>query len=327
MQSVNRTPDQTQAPVPDLSIVIVSWNVRDLLAACLDSIHIAAISSAGLTVEVIVVDSASHDGTLDMLNMRYPWVQRLPQTENVGFTVGNNIGLIAARGRYLMLLNPDTEVIGDALAQMVAYLDEHPAVGMVGPHTLNTDGSTQSSKRRFPTVQTAVFESTWLQKFAPRGLLDRYYTVDIPADATAEVDWMQGSALMIRRAAYTQVGGLDTHFVMFSEEVDWCKRVKAAGWHIVYVGSTRIIHHGGKSTDQVTARKHIHFQQSKLYYFRKHHGALIANGLRLFLLISYFQQAIMESLKVAIGYKRFMRHERRQRVGVYWQVIRALVSG
>ncbi len=303
----------------DLSIIIVSWNVQALLAACLDSIQ---ANMGALSIETLVVDSGSSDGTSAMLKARYPWVRLLPQNANVGYTVANNIGLAAAHGRLLMLLNPDTEIIGDALVQLVGHLDTHPDVAVIGPRTLNTDGSTQPSKRRFPTLLTAIFESTWLQPFAPRGLLDRFYTADISDTATAEVDWMQGSALMFRREAYAQVGGLDERYVMFSEEVDLCKRIKAAGWRIVYLGSARITHHGGKSTEQVTARKHIHFQQSKLYYFQKHYGVLSAVFLRVFLLLSYGQQLMMEWLKALVGHKRPLRQER---VGVYRQVIRALL--
>ncbi|MFN8375237.1 MAG: glycosyltransferase family 2 protein [Anaerolineae bacterium] len=138
----------------DLSIIIVSWNVADLLAACLNS-----IKPGTLETEIIVVDSASSDQTNAMLQSRYPHVKLLAQSENVGFTRGNNIGLKAASGRYLFLLNPDTEVIGDALTQMTAYMDHHPEVGIVGPHTLNSDGSTQSTKRRFPTVKLGFLKA------------------------------------------------------------------------------------------------------------------------------------------------------------------------
>jgi GT2 family glycosyltransferase len=306
----------------DLSIVIVNWNVRDLLGACLDSIRANVPNPE--RIEVIVVDSGSTDGSPALLQTRYPWVQLLAQTQNIGFTIANNIGLAAAHGRHLMLLNPDTEVVGDALMQMIDYLDSHSDVGIVGPHTLNADGSTQSTKRRFPTFLTGVFESTWLQPFAPRGLLDRFYTNDIPAESIADVDWVQGSALMIRREVYAAIGGLDERIVMYSEETDWCKRTKNAGWQVVYLGSARIIHYGGKSTEQVTARSQIHFQQSKLYYFRKHHGVLVALILRGLLLLSYAQQTAAEAIKGLIGHKRALR---RDRVRIYWQVIRALVTG
>ena len=302
----------------DLSIIIVSWNVADDLAACLDSIQASDLSQ--ISSEIIVVDSASSDQTVPMLQARYPHVKLYAQTENVGFTRGNNIGLQAAQGRHVLLLNPDTEVIGNALAQMVAYLDANPRVGIVGPHTLNTDGSTQSSRRRFPTKALAFFESTWLQPFAPRKLLKRYYVSDVADDAVLGVDWVQGSALMARREVYEQIGGLDTAFVMYSEELDWCKRAKDAGWRVAYLGTAQITHHGGKSSDQAGARRHIHFQESKLRYFRKHHGAGFAAILRLFLLGNYAVQIGVEGAKSLLGHKRRMRNER---IRVYWQVLRS----
>ncbi len=304
----------------DLSIIIVSWNIREYLAACLDSIH----GNAGdLNIEIIVVDSASTDGTPEMVRSRYPWVTLLPQLENVGFTRGNNIGLAAAQGRHVMLLNPDTEVVGDALVQMVAYLDNHADVGIVGPHTLNSDGTTQSSRRRFPTFATALFESTWLQAYAPRRILDHFYARDIADTGTADVDWVQGSALMARRAVYEQIGSLDEQYIMFSEELDWCKRARDRGWRVVYLGTANIVHHGGKSTEQVAAFKHVNFQQSKIRYFRKFHGPFVALMLRLFLVVSYAQQLVIEAAKGAIGRRPDLR---RERVGIYWQVIRSLTG-
>jgi GT2 family glycosyltransferase len=302
----------------DLSVIIVSWNVREFLAACLDSI---AAHAGDLDIEVIVVDSYSSDGTVEMVRERYQWVKFLPQSTNIGFTRGNNLGLSAAQGRYLMLLNPDTEVVGDALSRMVRYLDDHPDVGVVGPRTLNSDGSTQSTRRRFPTFATALFESTWLQPIAPHQVLDRYYARDIADNDIADVDWVQGSALMMRRKAYAQIGGLDEQYVMFSEEMDWCKRVRNAGWRVVYLGDAAIIHHGGKSTEQVSAMAHIYFQSSKIHYFRKFHGPLAAVALRAFLVASYIEQWLIESAKGLLGHKRALRQERAR---LYWKVIRSL---
>lgn len=305
-------------PLIDLSIIIVSWNVRDLLAECLNSI--SDTSPDDLKIEVIVVDSASGDDTVKMLQSRYPDVIVKACAENVGFTRGNNIGFSMASGRHLLLLNPDTVVLGNALVQMVAYLEANPDVGIVGPHTFNSDRTTQSSCRRFPTLSLAFFESTWLQPYAPRKMLDHYYVAEKPDDGVFDVDWVQGSALMARREVYVKIGGLDTGYIMFSEEMDWCKRAKLAGWRVVYVGTAEIIHHGGKSTEQVAARKHIHFQESKLRYFRKHHGSAAARVLRVFLLASYMWQISVESIKRALGSKREMR---RERIQAYWQVLRS----
>lgn len=309
----------------DVSIIIVSWNVADLLAVCLDTILVSPIAinepeNDKLTVEIIVVDSASSDETVSMLQERYPQVRLLAQNENVGFTCGNNIGLEAARGRYLFLLNPDTEIIDDAIPQMINYLDEHSEIGIVGPYTLNSDGSSQSSRRHFPTKTLAFFESTWLQSFAPKAMMDNYYVRNAPDDAVLEVDWMQGSALIARREVYEQIGGLDEGYVMYSEEMDWQKRAKDVDWRVVFLGTAKIIHHGGKSTEQIGVQKHIWFQESKLRYFRKHHGKTFAAILRIFLLMNYLWQIVIETSKSALGHKRDMRQER---LHTYWAVIRS----
>lgn len=299
----------------DLSIIIVSWNVAELLAACLDSIY-AGLGE--LQAEVIVVDSGSSDPTVSMIRSKYPQVTLIEHGEN--YTHANNLGLAQATGRHLLLLNPDTEIIGDALARMVAYLDENPAIGIVGPYTRNDDGSYQSTRRRFPTPATAFFESTWLQAYAPKNLLDHFYVNDTPPDQTMEVDWVQGSALMARRTVYEQIGGLDEGYVMYSEELDWCKRAKDAGWRVVFLAEAQITHYGGRSSEQVVARRQILFQQSKLRYFRKYHGALVAQSLRVFLLLSYLAQLAVEWVKGLLGHKRALRQER---VRQYWQVLRS----
>ncbi len=318
----------------DLSVLIVSWNVRDLLAACLESIAAGPVTcvapdgalhgNGDLRIEVIVVDSASSDGTPAMVRERFPWATLIACEHNVGFTRGNNLALARARGRYLLLLNPDTVVHDDALPVLVRHLDAHPQAGIAGPRVLNADGSTQSTRRRFPTPLTAFFESTWLQGYAPRRILDRYYVTDQPDDGVFEVDWVQGCALLARRAVYEQIGGLDEGYVMFSEELDWCRRARLAGWQVHYVGTARITHYGGKSTDQVETRKHIHFQQSKLRYFRKYHGRAFAFALQLFLLVSYSWQLALEAAKGLLGHRRALR---RARVRTYWAVLRALALG
>ncbi len=309
----------------DCSIIIVSWNVADLLAACIDSILASPVAinepdGEKPVVEIIVVDSASSDQTVPMLEERYPQVRLLAQEENVGYTRGNNIGLETARGRHLFLLNPDTELLGDALPTMIAYLDAHPRVGILGPHTLNPDRSTQSTRRRFPTQTLAFFESTWLQPYAPQDMLDRFYVKDAPDDGVYQVDWVQGSALLARREVYEAIGGLDPGYVMFFEETDWCRQAKDAGWQVIYLGTAQVIHYGGQSTDQVGAYKHIYFQESKLRYFRKYHGATFAALLRIFLLANYWVQLLLEGAKGLVGHKRDLR---RERVQTYWQVIRS----
>lgn len=301
----------------DLSIIIVHWNVRDLLRRCLHSILEERESSS---VEVIVVDNASSDGSVEMLRAEFPSVHLIANTENRGFPAANNQGITIAQGRYVLLLNPDTEVVGDALATMVAFADVHPDVGIVGPQLLNPDGSVQSSRRRYPTLATALFESTWLEPYAPRSLLRRYRMLDTPDDATQDVDWVDGAAVMARREGIEQVGPMDEGFFMYSEELDWCRRFREAGWRVVYLPTTRIIHHRGKSSEQVVAARHVHFQSSKVRYFRKHHSAAAAEALRMFLLGTYIWQVGLEGVKWLLGHKRPLRA---RRIAAYRQVLRS----
>ncbi|MCC6606378.1 MAG: glycosyltransferase family 2 protein [Anaerolineae bacterium] len=301
---------------PDLSIIIVSWNVRELLANCLRSV----LAQTGLALQVIVVDSASSDGSPELVAEQFPQVELVACQENVGFPRGNNLGLERANGRFILLLNPDTIVHGDALARMVSYLQQHPAVGVVGPQLLNDDGSVQSSRRRFPTLWTAVFESTWLQPFAPQAVLDHYYVRDVGDGETAVVEWVMGACLMTRQEVVAQVGGLDEAYFMYSEELDYCRRIHQAGWQVVYYPEAQVTHLSGKSSEQAVTQRHINFNRAKLRYFRKYHGRLAAGVLRLFLLVSYGWQLTLEAIKGAVGHKRPLRW---QRVKAYWMVLRS----
>jgi len=333
----------------DLSVVIVSWNVRDLLRRCLHSTikgrptvgrsdaahstaegvgarsprpgaaaHPTLANPQHCRLEIIVVDNASADGSVEMVRAEFPRVRLIANADNRGFPAANNQGLAVAQGRYVLLLNPDTEVVGDALAGMVAYADAHPDVGVVGPQLLNPDGSVQSSRRRFPTLATALLESTWLQPYAPRGVLERYYVLDRPDDEVQDVDWVKGAALMARAEAVQQVGLMDEDFFMYSEELDWCRRFREAGWRVVYLPSAQIVHYEGKSSEQVVPARHIHFQTSKVHYFRKHHGVIVAEALRLFLLGNYVWQLGLEGAKWLVGHRRSLRA---QRVAAYRRVL------
>jgi N-acetylglucosaminyl-diphospho-decaprenol L-rhamnosyltransferase len=304
------------AAMIDVSIVIVNWNVRDLLRRCLHSIAQHPVPST----EVIVVDNASTDGSVDMVRAEFPAVHLVVNAGNRGFPAAINQGISLARGRYVLLLNPDTELVGDALGTMVAFADEHLDVGVVGPQLLNPDGSVQPSRRRFPTLATAFFESTWLQPCAPRRLLERYYLSDQPDDEVQDVDWLMGAALMARREGIERVGPMDERFFMYSEELDWCRRFREAGWRVVYLPTAQILHHEGKSSEQVLPARHIHFQTSKVRYFRKYHGRIIAEALRLFLLGNYMWQLGLEGAKWLVGHRRSLRAGR---IAAYWQVLRS----
>lgn len=310
----------------DLSVVIVNWNVAPLLRRCLASI----VASPGVTLdparpgihaEIIVVDNASGDESRTMLVREFPEVQVIANVANVGFTRANNQGLEVARGRAVLFLNPDAELIGDALRTMMHYLEDHPDVGVVGPQLRYGDGRIQPSRRRFPTLATAFLESTLFQQWWPdNAIARRYYMADRPDDQEQDVDWVMGACFLARRQTIDQVGGFDERFFMYSEELDWCRRARAAGWRVVYLPTAQVIHHEGKSSEQVVAARHIHFNTSKVLYFRKYHGNAAAGLVRAFLLATFACQWGEEALKWLVGHRRPLRA---QRMAAYGAVLRS----
>lgn len=300
----------------DLSVLIVSWNVAPLLRRCLASIVASPgvsvhAAEGALRIELIVVDNASRDESLAMLAHEFPWARVIRNPVNVGFTRANNQALARARGRYVLFLNPDAEVMGDALQTMVHYMDAHPDVGALGPQLRYPDGRVQPSRRRFPTLATAFLESTLLHQWWPNNpVARRYHLADQPDDREQEVDWLVGACLLVRREAIEQVGGFDERYFMYSEELDWCRRARAAGWRIVYLPTAQVIHHEGKSSEQAMAARHIHFNTSKVLYFQKYYGRFAAELVRLFLLATYLYQWGEEAAKWLVGHKRPLRQER-----------------
>ncbi len=307
--------DQT-LPI-DLSIITVSWNVRELLRDCIQSVD---AGRGDLNLEMIVVDSASSDGSPDMVEREFPWVILIRSNENLGFPRGNNLGIRQASGRHILLLNPDTVIIEDALPAMVQHLEQHLDVGGLGAQLLNPNGTIQSSRRRFPNFLTAIFESTWLENIAPESITRNYFALDLADDIESDVDWVTGACLMVPKRVIDHVGLLDEGFFMYSEELDWCRRIKDAGWRVVYFPQARIMHHVGKSSEQAVTARHINFQQAKLRYFRKYYGRIPTFFLRVILLLNYLGQIALEACKALLGHKRSIR---RQRIRSYWQVIRS----
>ncbi len=304
----------------DVSVIVVSWNVWSWLAPCLRSIRQALGRLEG---EIIVVDNASTDGTPERVREAFPEVRLLINPANRGFPAANNQGMAVARGRYFFLLNPDTVVLDQAIEELVTFADAHPDVGVVGPQLLNPDGSVQSSRRRFPTFWTALFESTWWQPWAPRSILTHYYVLDRPDHEIQEVDWVTGAAMLVRREVVERVGPMDEGFFMYAEELDWCRRIRQAGWRVFYYPPAKVIHYGGRSSDQVPALQHLAFQRSKIRYFRKHHGTWAAAALRAFLIAQYLWQIGVEGSKALLGHKPAMR---RERMRIYMRVVQGLLS-
>jgi GT2 family glycosyltransferase len=225
--------------------------------------------------EVIVVDNASADGTVEAVRENFPAVKVIANANNRGFAAANNQALAVARGEYVLLLNPDTVVPAGALGALLAVADQHPQAGALAPKLLNTDGSLQLSCRRFPNPWAALFRNTILGRLFPKEPWTREYLMaDWPHDEVREVDWASGAALLLRRAAIEQVGWLDEHFFWGSEDVDYCKRLWEAGWRVLYTPQPAIIHRIGGSTDRAVLptiyRRHASWYRLYAKHFARH---------------------------------------------------------
>ena len=332
----------------DLSIVIVSWNVADLLAACLRAIEQNSRPSdtdgqlrhfgpapAAATLDVVVVDNASRDGTPARVRADFPWVRLVEAGANLGFTAGNNLGYARSRGRFVFFLNPDTEIApgaaqlgtggGDSLWTLYRAVADAPDVVMAGPQLRYGDGTLQSSRRRFPTRWTGFFESTWLGRALPvNPWARRLHMDDWPADFIQDVDWLVGAAMLARRDALEAVrmpsyaGPFDEGFFMYSEEVDLCRRLKDAGGRIVYVPDALVLHYEGRSSEQVVAARHIHFNRSKVRYVHKYFGPGWSELLRRYLLLEFRVQLWLERGKLLLRRQPALR---RARIDAYREVL------
>jgi hypothetical protein len=267
---------------PDLSIVIVSYNTRALLKACLSSVQCARSAfvspnpkpeSRSPTTEIIVVDNGSTDGSRDMVRREFPSVH-LIESDNVGFAAGSNKGIGIARGRHVLLLNPDTEVLDDALGALVRFMDAHPQAGAAGGHLLNADGSFQHSAFRFPSLAMTFIDFFPLNHRVLNSRCNGRYPQRLYKNGSFEIDHPLGACLIVRREVIEQVGVFDEGFFMYCEEIDWCLRIKRAGWQIWHVADARVIHHGAQSTGQFRQRMLVELFRSRARLFRKHYSPL-----------------------------------------------------
>ena len=251
----------------------------------------------------------------------FPDVRVIESGGNRGFSIGNNLGIAEARGRAVLLLNPDTEVVGDAIPRLLDLLWSDPAIGIVGPALRYPDGTPQSSRRRFPTRLTAFLESTLLQQYwQDNPVRGRYLLTDRPDDLRQDVDWLNGACLLVRQSLLAQLGGFDEGYFMYSEELDLCERARRAGWRVVFEPAATVIHHEGASSAQAVPRRHIDFNTSKVRYYRRRYGRWFGEALRTFLLITYVAQIVQEAAKWLLGHKRPLR---RQRIGAHLTVLRS----
>lgn len=303
---------------PLISVIIPNWNTRDLLARALDAV---AVSAAELPHEVIVVDNGSTDGSQAYLAERYPSVQLIANTTNRGFAAANNQALAIARGRAFLLLNSDAAPEPPAIPRLWATLQAHPELGAIGPRLLNADGTTQSSRRRFPHLLTLMIESTPVEWQWPDNRLSRSFRMDdIQDDQAQPVDWLVGACLLVRREAVEAAGPLDETFFMYSEEVEWLWRLQRAGWGSWYEPAARVLHDGGRSSERNLPARHIAFQASRVLLAGRLHGRLAAELLRLWLLLLDGGQLGLEALKWLVRHKPALR---RERIALYLAILRS----
>jgi N-acetylglucosaminyl-diphospho-decaprenol L-rhamnosyltransferase len=265
----------------DLAIIIVSWNVRGLLEACLTSVY-ESLRDSNLPGEVWVVDNASTDGSAELVRKRFPQARLIANDENLGFAAANNqalqaMGFTSAEShdlpRYVLLLNPDTEVLGDALAAMVRFLDENPRAGVAGAKLLYPDGSLQHSAFAFPTLAQALLDFFPLHHRLLNSRLNGRYPRRLYERAEPfPIDHPLGAALMARGEAIQQVGLLDERFFIYCEEIDWCLRMKKAGWGVYCVPQAEVMHHEAESTRQVRGEMFAVLWKSRYLLFEKHYS-------------------------------------------------------
>ena len=276
-----QSPDGTR-----VTCVIVSWNVREHLLNCLESL-LASADRSGIGLETVVVDNASIDGTVGAVFERFPSVGLIANDQNVGLSKAVSQVVGRSLSEYLFLLNPDTLVEDCALGRLVGALDRNPVVGLVGPAIIADNGEAEQPCRRFPRWHDFFLESTVLERFWPASPSVRHYRcIDLPTDQIQYPDWITGAALMLRRSAIGDEAVFDTRFFMYSEELDLCRRLRANGWEVLYEPAAVVHHAGGRSSSQDDYSRNVRFHDSKATYLAKHHGRPLEFVFRLFIALS-----------------------------------------
>ena len=300
----------------ELSIIIVNWNTRDLLAGCLQSVY---DTLHGSDFEVFVVDNASTDDSAAMVRERFPAVRLIKNQNNIGFAGANNQAIQKSRGRYVLLLNPDTEVKSRALEMLRSFMEDHPQIGAAGARLLNPDGTLQPSCYPAPTLSRELWRLFHLDALWPYA---RYDMGDWDLDTPREVDMVKGACVMLRREAMDEVGLLDGDYFMYSEEMDLCYRLRKHDWKVYWAPQAVVTHYGGQSTQQVAGEMFLRLYQSKILYFRKHYGSQAARAYKLILLAAATVRLMVSPLAWLEGPDKRRKHL--TLASHYWRLVKAL---
>jgi GT2 family glycosyltransferase len=262
------------ARAPDAVAVVVTYDALPWIEQCLGSLS---------GTPTVVVDNGSGDGTVELVRSRFPDVD-VVESENRGLAAGWNIGIRRGASRYVLLLNSDAWLVGDALGRLVTFADRRPEAAVVAPRLLNQDGSLQRSVRGFPTLWRLATEYFFLRKLAPRSpVLNGFYAGGFDHDEVREAEFVMGACMLVRRSAIDQVGLLDEDFFLFSEETDWCYRFRRAGWQVLFFPGAECVHVGGASHGGRLYRENL---RGHLRFLRKHRGRRYAERARRLLLLS-----------------------------------------
>lgn len=256
----------------DLSIIIVNYNTKDLLMQTIQSV---INNTKNISYEIIVSDNNSTDGSVEMIQEYFPEVKLIENDGNLGFPKGNNVAIKLALGRYILLLNSDTVVIEDCIEKCIKYMDEHNDIGSLGCKVILKSGQLDHAcKRGYPTPEASLFYMIKLHKLFPRNKKFGQYSLSyLHEDETNEVDSLTGAFMMLRRKVIDQVGLLDEEFFMYGEDIDWCFRIKEAGWKILYYPKAKIIHYKGASSKKKRFKTLYEFHRAMILFYDKHYKA------------------------------------------------------
>jgi N-acetylglucosaminyl-diphospho-decaprenol L-rhamnosyltransferase len=254
---------------PHLSIIIVNWNTGSLLTDCVKSVKASILENGSPQTEILVVDNDSSDESLFQARTTYPDIRVIESSSNLGFGPANNLAARHAKGEFLLFLNPDTVLKPTAIRLLSDHLTSSPQVAAVGPKLLNQDGSVQLSIFRTPTLSREAWRLFHLDRFFP---YNAYPAWLLSSTEPQDVDVLQGTCLLMRRDVFFSIGQFDERFFMYSEEVDLCVRMLAAGWHIHWHPQALVIHIGGQSTKLVADQMFLMLYRNKVEFFRKHYG-------------------------------------------------------
>ena len=256
-----------------LSVLIVNWNTTGLLTQCLKSVYRECNAGRLADSQIIVVDNASEDFSLEDLRAQFPEVVFIRNERNEGYARGNNQAIECACGKYFLLLNPDTELTPGSLDVLIDFMEAHPETGAAGAKLVRPNGELDHSCRGFPAPLSLAFEYFFISRLFPKSKLFGAYRMDwFGYDRIMEVDQPMASCLIARKTVFDQVGGFDERFPIFFNDVDWCFRVKKAGWKIHFIPNAVVVHHGAASTRQVKEKMIEESHRSLAEYYRKHYS-------------------------------------------------------